>query len=113
MSDNNPFEPMETNKAGQAVPLDKEQALKEEALHAADSAAQQAATNDDLSLSDDRRVKTLSPGALVVKRFMRNRVAVTGLVILAIMFIFSFIGGVISPYKQDQLFYRYENLKNY
>lgn len=60
------------------------------------------------SLNDDRRVKVLSPGALVAQRFFRNRVAVTGLVILAFMFLFSFVGGVISPYKEDQIFYRTE-----
>lgn len=63
------------------------------------------------SLNDDRRVKTLSPGALVLRRFIRNRVAVTGLVILAFMFIFSFLGGVLTPYKEDQLFYRYSEQK--
>ncbi len=61
---------------------------------------------EQLSLNDDRRVKVLSPGAMVAKRFFRNRVAVTGLVILAFMFIFSFVGGLISPYEQNQLFYR-------
>ena len=62
----------------------------------------------EYSLNDDRRVKTLSPSALVVKRFLRNRVAVSGLIILAFMFMFSFVGGVISPYREDQLFYRYD-----
>lgn len=60
----------------------------------------------EYSLNDDRRVKVLSPGRLVMQRFIRNRVAVTGLIILAFMFVFSFIGGWISPYKEDQLFYR-------
>ncbi len=60
---------------------------------------------ENYSLNDDRRVKTLSPGALVLRRFMRNRVAVTGLSILIFMAIFSFIGGLITPYKEDQLFY--------
>ena len=60
------------------------------------------------SLNDDRRVKVLSPGALVARRFFRNRVAVTGLIILAFMFVFSFVGGVVTPYKQDQIFYRNE-----
>lgn len=60
----------------------------------------------EYSLNDDRRVKVLSPGRLVLQRFIRNRVAVTGLIILAFMFIFSFIGGWISPYKENQLFYR-------
>lgn len=68
-------------------------------------------TEESYSLNDDRRVKTLSPGALVVRRFLRNRVAVTGLVILVIMFIFSFIGGALTPYKEDQLFYRVDYQK--
>ena len=63
---------------------------------------------EEYSLNDDRRVKTLSPTALVVKRFLRNRVAMVGLIILAFMFIFSFIGGIVSPYSEDQLFYRYD-----
>ena len=66
-------------------------------------------TTEDYSLNDDRRVKTLSPTALVVKRFLRNRVAVTGLIILAFMFVFSFVGGLLSPYREDQLFYRYDS----
>ena len=64
---------------------------------------------EQLSLNDDRRVKTLSPNALVVKRFLRNQVAVTGLVILVVMFIFSFGGGLVSPYTQSQVFYKYED----
>ncbi len=58
------------------------------------------------SLNDDRRVKVLSPGAMVAKRFFRNRIAVVGLAILAFMFVFSFIGGLITPYKEDEQFYR-------
>jgi len=59
----------------------------------------------EYALDDERRVKVLSPGAMVAKRFFRNRVAVLGLVILTIMFLFSFVGGLVSPYKEDQLFY--------
>lgn len=69
---------------------------------------QEGGSQEHLSLNDDRRVKVLSPGALVAKRFFRNHLAVVGLVILAVMFVFSFIGGVVSPYAQDQVFYRYE-----
>ncbi|MCR5041957.1 MAG: ABC transporter permease [Clostridia bacterium] len=70
--------------------------------------------NENYSLNDDRRVKMLSPGALVAKRFFRNRLAVTGLIILAFMFSFSYIGGIISPYEEDQKFYRVEaQLKDY
>ena len=69
-----------------------------------------ATSEEQYSLNDDRRVKTLSPGTLVAKRFFRNRLAVTGLTVLIIMFLFSFLGGVLSPYEQDQLFYRYEEM---
>lgn len=71
-------------------------------------------TQEEFSLNDDRRVKVLSPGAMVAKRFFRNRLAVVGLTMLVIMFVFSFIGGVISPYGQDQQFYTYETMnQNY
>ncbi len=60
----------------------------------------------ELSLNDDRRVKTLSPGALTAKRFFRNRLAVLGLMILTAMFLFSFLGGALIPYDQDQVFFR-------
>ncbi len=66
---------------------------------------------EQFSLNDDRRVKTLSPGALVMKRFFRNRLAVLGLAMLAVMFIFSFIGGMLSPYRQDEQFYTYTFLE--
>ena len=64
--------------------------------------------NEELSLNDDRRVKVLSPGMMVAKRFFRNRVAVVGLTILVIMFLFSFVGGLISPYTEKQFFYKYD-----
>ncbi len=67
--------------------------------------ADQTPAEEHYSLNDDRRVKVLSPGMLVAKRFIRNRMAVTGLVILIFMFVFSFIGGLVSPYGQDQFFY--------
>ena len=74
--------------------------IREEMKH-----ADQTPAEEHYSLNDDRRVKVLSPGMLVAKRFIRNRMAVTGLVILIFMFVFSFIGGLVSPYGQDQFFY--------
>ena len=56
------------------------------------------------ALDDEQRVKVLSPGMLVAKRFFRNKLAVAGLVILVTMFIFSFIGGMVSPYGESQVF---------
>ncbi len=67
---------------------------------------EQDTPEQEYSLNDDRRVKVLSPGQLVAKRFFRNRIAVVGMVILLIMFLFSFVGGMITPYGEAQQFYR-------
>ena len=63
---------------------------------------------ENLALDDGRRVKVLSPGMMVFKRFIRNRLAIAGICILVFMFAFSFLGGLISPYSQDQVFYKYD-----
>lgn len=63
-------------------------------------------TSSGMALDDARRVKTLSPGMLVFKRFIRNKLAVIGLIILLLMFVFSFLGPFLSPYTQTQVFYK-------
>ena len=55
---------------------------------------------------EQNKEKTLSPGAMTARRFFRNRLAVVGLGILIGMFLFSFVGGALTPYGQDQVFYR-------
>ena len=55
--------------------------------------------NEKIALDDARRVKVMSPSMLVLKRFLRNKLAITGLVILVTMFLFSFGGSLISPYE--------------
>ena len=60
------------------------------------------------ALDDEQRVKVLSPGMLVMKRFFRNKLAMAGLVILIAMFLFSFVGGVVSPYGESQVFRKTE-----
>ena len=82
--------------------------MKEEKKNSVPQETEKQGKEEKYSLNDDRRVKTLSPGAMVAKRFFRNSLAVTGLSILVFMFLFSFLGGVICPYDQDQLFYRIE-----
>lgn len=59
---------------------------------------------EEMQLDDARRVKVLSPGMLVFKRFIRNRLAVIGFAILLFMFVFSFLGPVFSPFGQTQVF---------
>ncbi len=70
-------------------------------------------TGDDyiMDLSDTQRIKVLSPGRLVAKRFVRNKLAIIGLCILVAMFIFSFIGPLIYPYGQTDIFYKYDYLQ--
>lgn len=56
------------------------------------------------SLDDEQRVKVLSPGMMVAKRFFRNRLAMVGLIIIVCMFLFSFVGGMVAPYGEKQVF---------
>ncbi|MDD6175423.1 MAG: ABC transporter permease [Firmicutes bacterium] len=56
------------------------------------------------SLDDEQRIKVLSPSMLVFKRFVRNRLAIAGTIIIAVMFLFSFVGALISPYGEKQIF---------
>lgn len=67
--------------------------------------------NEKIALDDARRVKVMSPSMLVLKRFLRNKLAITGLVILIAMFTFSFVGSLISPYGQGEVFKTEEEIK--
>ena len=67
-------------------------------------AAKSHTPRSEMKLDDARRIKVLSPGMMVFKRFIRNKLAVIGLVILFFMFTFSFIGPLISPHGQTQVF---------
>ena len=66
---------------------------------------------EELALDDANRVQVLSPGMMVAKRFFRNKLAIAGLVIIICMFLFAFLGGVIIPYSQSQVFYTTEEMK--
>ena len=64
-----------------------------------------------MKLDDAQRVRVLSPGMMVAKRFFRNRLAIVGLVIIVCMFLFAFVGGAVNPYSQSEVFYRTEEMK--
>ena len=64
----------------------------------------------ELSLNDDRRVKVLSPGALVAKRFFRNRLAVVGLTMLVVYVCLFLYWRSGKPYGQDEQFYTYTHM---
>ncbi len=66
--------------------------------------------NAEMKLDDVQRVKVLSPARKVFKRFMRNRLAVVGAIILITMFVFAFLGPLFYPYGQKQVFHKYGEL---
>lgn len=47
-----------------------------------------------------------SPTALAFSRFLHNRLAITGASLLGFLLLFSFVGGILSPYSQHEVFYR-------
>ena len=47
------------------------------------------------------RVKVLSPGMTVLKRFFRSKLSIIGLVALIVLFLFSFVGPLLSPWYQN------------
>lgn len=61
-----------------------------------------------LALDNSERVKVLSPGRLVFNRFIRNKLAIIGSIVLICMFVFSFIVPLLYPYTQTELFYKYD-----
>lgn len=71
-------------------------------------AKQHSGENEELKLDDAKRVKVLSPGQLVFKRFIRNKLAIFGSIVLICMFLFSFLVPVFYPYTQTQIFHKYE-----
>ena len=72
--------------------------------------AERANHDEGIHLDDVTRVKVLSPGRQVVKRFVRNRLAIFGLAVLIFMFAFCFLGPLFYPYGQTDLFYEYDTL---
>ena len=82
-----------------------------EVLKAKEAAEQnkKSVENEEIHLDDVSRVKVLSPGRQVFKRFIRNRLAVCGSVVLRFMFAFSFLGPLFYAHGQTEIFYKYNN----
>lgn len=49
--------------------------------------------------------KVITPGQLVMKRFLRNKLAIVGIIIIIVMFIFSFLGPIFTPYGEYEIFF--------
>ena len=85
------------------------EALKQRELRERAENARRSGENE-MTLDDAARVKILSPGMLVFKRFIRNKLAIVGSVILITMFLFAFLGPYLYPYGQTQVFTAYKKL---
>ena len=72
------------------------------------TASEAVQEQEHLALDDARRVKVMSPGMMVFKRFVRNKLAIVGFCIIVFMFLFAFIGPFFSPYSIAQQFMRDE-----
>ena len=66
--------------------------------------------NGTLALDDEQRIKVLSPGMLVFKRFITNRLAIVGSICIILMFLFAFSGGWLMPYGESQVFTHYVDM---
>ncbi len=52
-----------------------------------------------------------TPGALIMKRFLKNKLAVVGLAIIGFILVFCLIGPFFSPYGEYEIFYKDANGK--
>lgn len=80
-----------------------------EVLKAKEAKEQKQQDTGEIKLDDVTRVKVLSPSRQVFKRFVRNRLAIVGSMILITMFVFCFIGPIFYAYDQADIFYKYES----
>ncbi len=84
--------------------MNKFQPEKEEQLAEVEQEVNTAQeSEDDLhgeNLTD--RVKVLSPGMIVAKRFFRSKLSMVGLITLVVLFVFSFLGPFISPWGENE-----------
>lgn len=83
---NEVLEPAEV-QAENCDPVEKEMQMGDEDLHGE-------------NLND--RVKVLSPGMTVLKRFFRSKLSMVGLVTLIVLFLISFIGPLFSPWGETE-----------
>ena len=81
----------EENAAQESVNETANEQLAEQKLDGEQSAGEQATDEQEESL-EEITGRTLSPGRIVMKRFFRSKLSMTGLVILVALFLFSFFG---------------------
>ena len=84
---------MEENKN-----LLSEELPEEQSVDMADVASETAVATETEDVHGENlsdRVRMLSPGQLVAKRFFRSKLSVIGLITLVLLFVFSFVGPLL------------------
>ncbi len=79
------------------------EAPEEETNGILETATEETLTEEELhgeNLTD--RVKVLSPGMMVAKRFFRSKLSMIGLVTLIVLFLFSFVGPLFSQWSANE-----------
>lgn len=52
---------------------------------------------------DEKRVQIISMRTLIFRRFVRHKLAVSGLMVITFMLLFAFAGPLVTPYTPDQV----------
>ncbi len=92
---------MEENKDLLSEELPEEKLV--DVAKAEDAVAETAVAADETETRGENlssRVRMLSPGQLVAKRFFRSKLSVLGLVMLVLLFLFSFVGPLLPGCSQ-------------
>ncbi|MBP5193438.1 MAG: ABC transporter permease [Clostridia bacterium] len=94
---------MEENE-NMIIPDAEKQAIEEmEKENVAEDFASEEAGDELHGENLNDRVKVLSPGMIVAKRFFRSKLSMVGLVTLIILFLFSFVGPLFSPWGETTI----------
>lgn len=90
---NNPTDTLfgEENRVENLVAADEEQIKK----LISEKDAFEKCEEEETESTEERTSRTLSPGMLVLKRFFRSKLSMTGLIVLVALFVFSFMGPLL------------------
>lgn len=57
---------------------------------------------DEVIKEQEETFKQMSPIRLIFRRFFRSKLSIVGLILIIVLFLFSFIGPLFSPYGQAE-----------
>ena len=88
--------------------MEEEKKFSEELSESVSPNTQEGNNTEEISSEDlhgenlTDRVKVLSPTQMVLKRFFRSKLSMLGLVTLIVLFVFSFVGPIFSPWDGSE-----------